>query len=529
MLTSTVKNWPESGDGYTFAYKSAMNRIESQFRHHKDKAESILSWTAYSKQLTTGLELSRAVAIEVGKIAMSGFALDEPLRSSIILVRAGLVTTDEMSNLDHLVHRTAYEYFEEPWDRCFPGSGTLVARPYAAYPFYDSLKSSQCRNAKDSEARLNPYLIYKYSANNWGYHVLVGGGGGRFILNPPERDRAPSSRLQALVCKEREYLVSIMFAHYCATLKYPATYFRLGEDGEDLFSTLADQSLIRIPQSLPLWASRSGRIRTVDTLLQQSEREYLMSETGDIRQLPRIPRPTGNAYEKFKQLLLGKGSDVEREAMYGRTLLSLAAEEGHADIVSALLSAGASPRSRGSGYSPMHHQMMLPGSREMVKLLLRGGADFGVDDSMFKPTLSLAPSCNYGGIIRILIDNCSEVRKIPTEQLLLWQGQKGSRETVELLLRTDINTNALLKGTPTALLWSVKMGYEAMAKFLLLSKGASIKVKGDDGPSDREALGMAAGWGKLELVGILLDTDQGKGDGNNEGKENDREEGESED
>ena len=71
--------------------------------------------------------------------------------------------------------------------------------------------------------------------------------------------------------------------------------------------------------------------------------------------------------------LLEQGADVNAVDSYGRSVLAIAASQGHADIVRALLKQGGDVKDN-TGGSPLM-SAAIDGGKEIVQLLLESGAD----------------------------------------------------------------------------------------------------------------------------------------------------------
>ena len=125
------------------------------------------------------------------------------------------------------------------------------------------------------------------------------------------------------------------------------------------------------------------------------------------------------------QAELDNGVDVdEKDDLWGRTPLHIAAEEGHKEIAELLIAAGADVNAKDSvGFTPLHEAAFY-GQNEIAELLIAKGADVNAKDD--------SQSSHYVGTPL----NCAA-----------WEGHK---EIAELLIAAgaDVNAKAQADSTP---------------------------------------------------------------------------------
>jgi hypothetical protein len=144
--------------------------------------------------------------------------------------------------------------------------------------------------------------------------------------------------------------------------------------------------------------------------------------------------------QTLTQYLLNAGADANQKDNGGWTPLSIAALNGHKDIVALLLNAGADVnQAQGRGYVPLHLAAEL-GYRDIVELLLVYGADVN--------------KANDAGYVS-----------------LHWAAYSGNKDIVELLLAYGADVNKVASDGITALGSATQHGYKEIVK-LLLKHGA---------------------------------------------------------
>jgi ankyrin repeat protein len=172
---------------------------------------------------------------------------------------------------------------------------------------------------------------------------------------------------------------------------------------------------------------------------------------------------------------------------WSQTPLMVAARNGHAPVVAALLAAGASPAARDAnardsegGHQPLHHAVR-GGHADVIAQLLAAGADVDALTTFGNPPLNVAIRANRRDVARLLLDRGASVRL-----------KAGRRRYVPPLYA------AVDAGHP----WPEAREWVQ----LLLAAGADPNAPGDRGmpPLTRAANGHDAGGDRLAVVESLL-------------------------
>jgi uncharacterized protein len=186
--------------------------------------------------------------------------------------------------------------------------------------------------------------------------------------------------------------------------------------------------------------------------------------------------PSASGHEGLAILLLERGADPRRADRFGQTALHLAVETGKVDLVRALLRGGADPNariakplpfrrgdyvSRGghNGASPFWIAAM-DADLEMMRVLLEGGAD---------PKL---PSANQTSPLMVAAGLGQTDSRMPPQDRML--------EAVRFALELDGNVNAANAAGQTAVHGAASVSADAIIQFLF-ERGARVDAKDRQG------------------------------------------------
>jgi ankyrin repeat protein len=188
----------------------------------------------------------------------------------------------------------------------------------------------------------------------------------------------------------------------------------------------------------------------------------------------------------------------------GKTPLYVAAENGHADYMSLLLSDGASISRlcHGSKDKTALHLAVSKGYVDVVKMLLQNGANFSCIDLEGNTPLHDAAKGGFVDVAGALIAHGIEIdRKNKRGQTALHVAAgSGHLKTVRILLDAGADIQAVDLRRRTALHCTASSGHLDVMKFLL-ERGASLSAIGED---DITCLHRAVFNGRKEVVEFLL-------------------------
>ncbi|XP_017023659.1 ankyrin repeat and SAM domain-containing protein 1A isoform X1 [Drosophila kikkawai] len=224
-----------------------------------------------------------------------------------------------------------------------------------------------------------------------------------------------------------------------------------------------------------LEASRGGDIKTVDKLLEHSNRR--LGPLASFRRSPNINCRDMNGYTSLHHaclnghsnivmLLLSHNALLDVPDIRGSTPLFLAAWAGHQDIVKMLLMhrpSGANPNAQTIENETPLHSGAQHGHNVVVGILLAYGADPAIRNNSFQTALDLAAQFGRLQVVQTLLRHCpdlimpykrpdhvegellgwSPTKHIFTHTCLHLASRNGHKKVVETLLAAGVDVNIL--------------------------------------------------------------------------------------
>ena len=124
--------------GLDESYSHAMDRIDLQDQDPRQLAYRILYWISYTLRPLTVNELRHALGVEPEESEFDEENLIE--EGDLIAVCAGLVTTEQETQIVRLVHYTTQDYFEKIRDSKWPEARRTIAATCLAYLSYNDIE-----------------------------------------------------------------------------------------------------------------------------------------------------------------------------------------------------------------------------------------------------------------------------------------------------------------------------------------------------------------------------------------------------
>ncbi|OAL44846.1 hypothetical protein IQ07DRAFT_481270, partial [Pyrenochaeta sp. DS3sAY3a] len=150
---------------YDSAYKTTMERIETQIPARAELAIQALAWITFARTPLTQIGLRDALGVESGE---PHFDPDNcPDIEDVLSACAGLLTIDHESDVARLVHFTLQEYFERTQSEWFPGAQETITSACATHLSSDYYKPD------DLEAHWKKYCLLRYASNHWMDHARL--------------------------------------------------------------------------------------------------------------------------------------------------------------------------------------------------------------------------------------------------------------------------------------------------------------------------------------------------------------------
>ncbi len=186
--------------------------------------------------------------------------------------------------------------------------------------------------------------------------------------------------------------------------------------------------------------------------------------------------------DNFAAELEKSGIDVNFTNKDGKTLLCLAAEDGHANAVNALLANGAEVNKADNDGRISLHFAADNGHTEVVTTLLANGADVNKANNVGNTPLHWVAYSGHTEVVKTLLANRADVNKAGHDGWtpLCWAACYGHTEVVKTLLANKAEVNKADNDGNTPLHFAARHGYTEMVK-TLLANGADVNKANNDG------------------------------------------------
>ncbi|MDE2814416.1 MAG: ankyrin repeat domain-containing protein [Gemmatimonadota bacterium] len=207
------------------------------------------------------------------------------------------------------------------------------------------------------------------------------------------------------------------------------------------------------------------------------------------------------------RLFIAAGMDIHARDADGRTALSMAAWEGHVEVVRILVEqwvAEAGPEAQDADGQTVLMWAASGGDVEMVRFLLDNGADINAQDNYGYTALTWAAGAGQVEVVRLLLANGADISAQNNSGItaLMLAARAGQVEVVRFLLANGADLHAQDDlFDRTVLMWAASGGHVEVVR-LLLDNGADLHAQ--DAYYGRTALAWAAFGGHVEVVRFLV-------------------------
>ena len=194
-----------------------------------------------------------------------------------------------------------------------------------------------------------------------------------------------------------------------------------------------------------------------------------------------------NTHPDIALLLLEGGADPETRSSDGQTALCMASSRGHADVVRSLIDCGADLNAESRDWTENDNEVewtplqaaIEKERRDIVLLLLEGGADAEMPTVYDENALYMASRCGCADIVQLLIINGADPNEREGWTPLHEASDQGSPEIVRVLLEHGANPNAPDSSGGTALHVAslASFGRSIAVVELLLEYGVNVDVR----------------------------------------------------
>lgn len=472
-MLSTLKKLSKGSttvnDAYSKAYDEATKRIDGQLDGHRLLARRAISWITYAQRPLTTTELCHALAIELG--AKTLHTDDVYDIEDAISVCAGLVTVDKESDIVRLVHYTTQKYFEHILPEWNPDALEEIAVACLTYLSFDMFRAGSCRHmaAKPSPlGKLKWEELWKHSRALELKSALIDYGA-------VKRRLAQNPFFDYSAHHWSEHIRPVENATSCSALAF-----------------LRNQALID-SATQAAWRNSPILPKAISGL-------HVTARYGLLYLLRRLLIEDGDTN-------IGVNSKDDD----GRTPLSLAAKEGHEEVVRLLLKredVNADPKDD-CGRSPLSWAAQ-NGHESVVRLLVeQNDIDFNLKDEDGRTPLSLAAEEGHEGVVRLLLQlKDIKVDSRDTRGLtpLFRAVKEGHEAAVRLLLeRNEVDVNLMDPVYGRTPLWyGLIIRHEAIVRLLLERKDINVNWTDKEGWTP---LRVAVYAGSESIVRLLVERD----------------------
>ncbi|PHH81562.1 hypothetical protein CDD82_491 [Ophiocordyceps australis] len=464
-VRAALKNLAKGSDAYKKAYDDAMERIEHQSKDRDLLAKRVLSWITCAKRPLTVMELQHALAVEINESELDEENITEV--EILVTVCAGLVIVEQESSIIRLVHYTTQEYFENTFQRWFPGATSEITRVCLTYLSMRVFEGGPCPDDDMFEERLRLYNLYDYASKHWGSHAYddpsVTDDGIRFLKGQANVEAS----CQAFLADLQKWGCSF----------YRASQWHLKINGIHLAAHFGLEDLLR-------------------RILEGCEVDLRDSHG----QTPFVWALRQNHGGTLK-LLHDRGADINSKDIQNMTPLMHAIEWNLSENIHQILDWGADIDAKDSeGWSSIIHAANWS-NKELMRLLIERGADIDVKDCQGRSSIIHAVKWDNMGLIRLLIDRGADINATDNRGLTALHHASFRENIIAMKLLVEngsyLETKSRYDETPLML---ASKGGNLQAVRLLMQQGSDVNFQNDNG---RTPLHMAALSGYSNVVKFL--------------------------
>ncbi|KAF7118130.1 hypothetical protein CNMCM5793_007523 [Aspergillus hiratsukae] len=488
-IKRALEDLKAGSNAYEDAYRATMKRIEEQTADRAQLAKRALAWLTCAARTLTLTELQHALAVVVGESSFDEENL--PDIEELISACAGLIAYNEENHIIRLVHLTAHEYLEKTWTIWFPKAHYDIGEACVTYLSYDDFQAGIGKSISEYQERCQRYPLYRYAAEEWGYHASKQPLTLSLLLELLQSYRKVAAFVPILFDKcgfeadTEEELRGTTALHVVAIFgleREAEALIRLGHEVDPIngmgwtpFSLALMESHVGLAKLLlqeganPFhevdslyYAARDGQLSMVNLLVEAG----VDVNTANCSDRPPLVAAATYGYEEVVRLLIDAGAKANyKDGCLEHTALCSAAERGHLAVVQLLVDRGADLNYIGkNGMTPLGNSAR-HGHRDIVEFLLKRGAELDTSNDH-------AP---------------------------LWMASASGHIDVASLLLTAGAKKDLIIGGRTALGSAIKISHTALVQ-LLLSRGADPNIH----HPGNSPLSNAIERGNVEIVELLL-------------------------
>jgi ankyrin repeat protein len=234
-------------------------------------------------------------------------------------------------------------------------------------------------------------------------------------------------------------------------------------------------------------AAQHGQVGVVNLLIE------MMTETNGVaghHEVMALHLAAKHGHEAVVDILCESGADLDSTALGKRTPLIWASSEGHVGVVQRLLyyMGGEGLNAQGEYYKRLTalHYAAANGHAEVVKLLLKSGADATIADHMDMTPLCSACEGGHLGVAQLLLDHqgVQALGVTPTTRStpLHYAARGGREDVVKFLLSKGADAKSQREDGWTPFMEASSNGHVGVARMLLEHMGGQdVDTRDDEG------------------------------------------------
>ena len=455
--------------GLNEAFKLTIQRIKERPDGQNTLGLSTLMWLTHARRPLLAVELSEALAIDLGATSLN-FRF-RPSQKRMVDCCMGLVVVDDKSSIIRLVHYSVQEYLSYHQNHVFNKAESAIANGCLSYLLFTPFQKGPRQLEVHIQDLIAENVFASYAARYWGDHVRAAASEDvelrtlTFLRASPQRG-----------CSNQ-------------IMQYTRGYRREYWKAKEVYST----------NGLHI-AAFFGLENMCRILLEANEVE--LNDTTHMGTTALI-KAAGSGQQGVVRLLMSKGADFEKKNWFG-TALHCAAENGSVASILELVENGVSIDIRNRrGHAPLHCATM-SGHLEAIKTLLGKGAAINAIDHQRYTSLRYAIVWEQAPeIVQTLLEHNADtsIRSKRGQTPLHDAAVMNSEDALLLLLKHKADVEAKEKNGATPLHFAAEKNHLTIVRHLL-NHGAEIDSRTTDGIT---ALYFASGNGSTETTRCLLD------------------------
>ncbi|PKK46058.1 hypothetical protein CI102_9102 [Trichoderma harzianum] len=307
-LRTRVSNLTTGSNAYDSLYEDSMLRIGFQGPELERIAIQMLLVLTCARRPLSPQELSHALSIDE-----TSDAFDEemvPDMDDLVAACTGLAVLDDTSNVVHLVHKSAAEYFERSRSRWFPKANEKMA--------FMCLRYLQIAETEPEETRGEEAPFFHYAKANWCYHSM-------------------ESEKEAAMMSDASRTESTSDSSSLPN-RLAVTQLSIQQMTKEVVDV--DSSIVEACHAgHQAWVEQLLVVRNYDMNIHGIRQEKFISDRGISRdtKIPPLTIAVERRDQNMTRLLLEHGGDPNIFNANGQTPLFIAAMNGFDNLVSLLL------------------------------------------------------------------------------------------------------------------------------------------------------------------------------------------------